>query len=95
MAWEKTVNGTETAHADNADLRMRFYYGDAAATPPNALRVALDVEVDRVGGVTETRGVDVALANVGALTAQEKTDLMTLLGKLRDAGLQSLGFTQV
>lgn len=88
MAWTKNINETQTARAENADLRLRFYFGDELAAPPNALRAALDVDVDRPGGVVETHTIDVALANVGALTAQEKTQLQTLLA------LTALGFTE-
>lgn len=97
MAWEKPINGTDTARADNADLQLRFYFSDAAATPPNALMAELLVTVDRADGSSVVYPVSAAVANIpaGMLSAAEKTQLMQLLAKARDAGLSALGFTQV
>lgn len=93
MTWSKP-GPTETARADNKDLRIQFYYGDSGANPPNSLRVALDVDIDRPDAGKETRTVDVAMSDVSALTGAEKTQLGALLVKLRDAGLAALGFVQ-
>lgn len=99
MPWTKQVSETHTARVDNASLQIRFFYGDAQASPPNALRAELTITIDRPDGTVETRSVDAALANIPALTptlpgANGRTQLMNALAILRDAGLGVLGFTE-
>lgn len=99
MPWTKQINETHTARVDNASLQLRFFYGDAQASPPNALRAELAITIDRPDGTTEVRIVDAALANIAALTptvpgATGRAQLMNALAILRDAGLAALGFTE-
>lgn len=92
MPWTKPLSGTETARVDNANLQLRFYFGDASANPPNMLRAELTVRIDGPGGVVREQQADAAVSAT-SLSAGERTTLMTLLGKLRDDGLTLLGFT--
>jgi hypothetical protein len=93
MAWTKPL-GTVTAKTANEDLQLDFYYSDAAASPPNALRVRLSVEND--GGVGLARDSETwdALLTASGLTAGEQTTLKNLLAKIRDTGLPALGYTE-
>jgi hypothetical protein len=93
MAWTKPL-GTVTAEAADEDLQMSFYYSDASATPPNALRVQLNIKNDGGSGTArENESVDSLLSAAG-LTAGEQTTLKGLLKKIRDAGLASLGYAE-
>lgn len=91
MPWTKQVNQTQTAKTGNSDLQGRFYFGDAAASPPNALRIELSVAADLPGGIVEIKQHDQAVAN-SSLTPAQRTTLAQLLGILRDDALTALGF---
>lgn len=87
MAWTKPL-GTATAKAANEDLQMRFYFSDADATPPNALRASLRVAHDK--GRDETSDALVT----DDLTAAEQTTLLGLFVKIRNKRLTALGYTK-
>lgn len=91
MPWTKPITGTETARIANADLEIRLFFGDAAATPPSTLRWELLVKADQPdGSVKETR-VDRALT-ASSLTPAQRTTLAGLLTILRDDGFVALEF---
>jgi hypothetical protein len=69
---------------------MSFYFSDAAAVPPNELMVRLRVKDDVQ---SDEQSVDAAVSAT-SLTAQEQTDLQTLLNKLKGDGLTALGYTE-
>lgn len=94
MAWTKPINQTQTARTGNADISARFFFGDAAAVPPNTLRVEFDVIADVVPGGVQRLTHEQAVAS-SSLTGAERTQLNQLLAKLRDDALTALGFTNV
>ena len=98
MPWTKQINVTATARVENSDLQIRFFFGDAQATPPNALRAELSLVADRSDGKVELEPVDAVLANipqfdVPLVGATGRAQLINALTILRDAGLAVRGFT--
>ncbi len=91
MAWTKPINQTQTARTGNTDISAKFFFGDAAAVPPNTLRVEFTVLADVVpGGVQQLTHEQTIAAS--SLSGAERTQLAQLLAKLRDDALTALGF---
>lgn len=87
MAKEKP-NPSSVAKIANEDLRATFYYSDAFANPPNALRFRLDIA--NVDGSTDS----------GAVLVSDHVDIATepmgpALITLRDAALADAGYIDV
>lgn len=70
------------------DLSIRFYLADAAATPPNHPRVA--IELVTIGG--ERLQVDRPVSDFSSLSGAQKTALRAALLSLRDEALLLDGF---
>lgn len=83
---------TATARNANRDTQIRFYFGDAGASPPNAPRAEVTVSADIPGGLTETRSYDVAVAN-SSLSAANRTAVAAALRTLFDEAVAALGYT--
>jgi hypothetical protein len=89
MAAAKTV--ARSARDANADMQIRFYFGDALATPPNALRVEVTVASDGADGSLVHEIYDRAVS-LTPLTGAERTSLAGALTTVRNAALAALGF---
>lgn len=89
MVWQK--NETRIALAD---IRCRFYMGDAQAVPPNVPRVAFDFTTV-VGTRSETETYDIAVQNATSLTGPQKTALINSLASIMAESLTALGFVNV
>lgn len=89
MTWQKSE-----LRIALTDIRVRFYMGDAQASPPNVPRFAFDITTE-VGNRVEVQTYDLAVANATSLNASQKTALIGSLGSLLTESLTALGFVNV
>ena len=87
MAWQK-ARGPKVARAGANDIGIRFYLSDAAAAPPNTLRI--EVQIPHEGD--EPSGLQDFPITTSSLTPAQRTQLRALLTALRDEALTRGGY---
>lgn len=90
MAWQKD----ETFIAIT-NLSVRFYQGDASATPPNESRVEFTVRSSNASGLVQTEVFDVAISQLVSLNSQQQTDLIIMLSSIGIEALTALGYADL
>jgi hypothetical protein len=86
MAWQKN-RAPQVARAGADDISIRFYVSDAAAQPPNTLRV--EVQIAHDDGTNTVQDFPITTS---ALTPAQRTQLRAMITALRDQAMALAGY---